>query len=106
MEMNQIDEDQNYLDEILIEAEHEAEKQAQILRKEDEARAVEERKATRLQKAAEKYEKEEIAREQRRRRMEGSQTHIRDAIVNNAVEVFDSFDVGYWTLGWADFRIG
>ncbi|KAH9815459.1 hypothetical protein DFH28DRAFT_928000 [Melampsora americana] len=83
LELNQIEEDQNYLDEMLIEAEYEAEKQAQILRKADEARAVEERKAVRLQKAAEKYEKEEIARENRRKKMEGSQTHIRDGIIHN-----------------------
>ncbi|EGG11820.1 uncharacterized protein MELLADRAFT_88872 [Melampsora larici-populina 98AG31] len=85
MDMAQVEEDQNYLDDMLIEAEYEAEKQVQLLRKADEARAVEARKAARLEKAAEKYEKEELARESRRKKMEGKQTVVRDVMTSHEV---------------------
>lgn len=84
----QVQEDQNYLDELLIEAEHEAEKNLQKQNKIEQAKAVAERKRERLEKAAQKYERQELARENRRKKIEGDTSALRERLDNLEVNDF------------------
>lgn len=78
LEEIQVEKDQDYLDDMLIEAEHEAEKKIQYQNKIDQENAAAEQKCQRLEKAAQKYEKQELARENRRKKIEGDSTPLRD----------------------------
>lgn len=83
LEFIQVEKDQDYLNQLLIEAEHDAEKQIQTQKKLDQATAVAERKRERLEKAAEKYEKQEEAREKRRKKIEGDSNGLRERLEIN-----------------------
>lgn len=80
IDMAQIEEDQHYLDERLLEFEYKTEKESQRLQKLEAARAVQRRKEERLEKAAEKYERQELAQERRRNKMEGASALVRGQI--------------------------
>lgn len=84
-EMLEVHEDQEYLNELIIEAEYEAERETQRLKRLEQAKAIEERKAQRLEKAAEKYERQELAREARRKKMQGDSILVQNVMIHTQV---------------------